>query len=550
MSRLQFALILLVIAIGIYIPWGSVEFLLWDDGTHLIHNPLYHPLTWHSFQMIWAHPYAAMYLPLVYTVWGVFIGLLELLIGSHWQTLPTLFLILNLIVHLLNTWLVFLLLQQLVKPPLSAKISPLWPAGLGAVTFLFHPLQVECIAWASGFKDMIWVTFALLAIQIYLRRPRFYKLWVSGLFLLALAAKPTAVVLPALLWILVPTLFAIALLPVALAFAFFIRTVQPANLTDAPLHLGGRVLQAADSFGFYLKKLALPYNLIPDYGRSPAWFAHQSLTLEVGLFLVVTIVGLVVAWRWRSSRPSLKLVGAFVWLPLLPVSGLVPFAFQNYSTVADRYFYFSMIGCALIVAEFVHFKPIARWGLTGLCVVWILLSFQQTQIWRSNKLLFLTTLEVNPNSYMAENNLGVLREMAGDDREALIYFQNSYALNPRYLPAAQNLGIELVKTGQNAHALEHYLNVMNQDEGLFEIRLGLGTLLMHLNRDAEALEHLHRAVELNAASASAQTNLAIVFTKLGRLNEALPHFQMAVQLEPDNADFQNNLLHAQQQLHH
>ncbi len=58
------------------------------------------------------------------------------------------------------------------------------------------------------------------------------------------------------------------------------------------------------------------------------------------------------AWLWyqRTRVPWLvSTAGVFV-AGLLPVLGLVPFAFQAYSTVADRYVYIAMLGPALALA--------------------------------------------------------------------------------------------------------------------------------------------------------------------------------------------------------
>ena len=69
-------------------------------------------------------------------------------------------------------------------------------------------------------------------------------------------------------------------------------------------------------------------------------------------------------WLWckRTQVPWLvRRSGACWWPASLPVLGLVPFAFQAYSTVADRYMYIAMLGPALALA----------WGLAQVRQRWL-----------------------------------------------------------------------------------------------------------------------------------------------------------------------------------
>ena len=98
---------------------------------------------------------------------------------------------------------------------------------------------------------------------------------------------------------------------------------------------------------FYLSKLVVPFWLGPDYGRAPEWVLAQWWHWFTGL-----VPWGLALWLWsrRTRVPWLvAAVGVFV-TGLLPVLGLVPFAFQAYSTVADHYMYSAMLGPALALA--------------------------------------------------------------------------------------------------------------------------------------------------------------------------------------------------------
>ncbi len=87
--------------------------------------------------------------------------------------------------------------------------------------FALHPLQVEAVAWATGLKDVLCGFLSFVAVWQYLRygqwsvdaaasanqpgkASRFLgRYWLAtGAFVLALLAKPTAVVVPVLAWLL------------------------------------------------------------------------------------------------------------------------------------------------------------------------------------------------------------------------------------------------------------------------------------------------------------------------------------------------------------
>ena len=98
---------------------------------------------------------------------------------------------------------------------------------------------------------------------------------------------------------------------------------------------------------FYISKLLVPWHLIPDYGRTPGWlFSHSVVHYTFILPLALAIVCVVL---WRKARWVAVGAGIFA-IALLPVLGLAPFSYQKFSTVADRYAYLAMLSPALMVA--------------------------------------------------------------------------------------------------------------------------------------------------------------------------------------------------------
>src|SRR5258706_771380 len=103
----------------------------------------------------------------------------------------------SLLFHILTSLVVFALLRRLVVNPTAVLF--------GALLFALHPVQVETVAWASGLKDVLCGFLILTAVWQYLRfasaqppRPRLPYVLAPAAFVLAILAKPTAMVTPLL----------------------------------------------------------------------------------------------------------------------------------------------------------------------------------------------------------------------------------------------------------------------------------------------------------------------------------------------------------------
>ena len=113
-----------------------------------------------------------------------------------------------------------------------------------------------------------------------------------------------------------------------------------------------RPLVAVDALATYARHLVWPVGLAVDYGRTPAvgcgttpdrsWASAAATAAVVG--------GLLWAGR-RRHRAVWAGGGGVSVVGLLPVLGLVPFTYQQFSTVADRYAYLPMLGVGLVAAR-------------------------------------------------------------------------------------------------------------------------------------------------------------------------------------------------------
>jgi hypothetical protein len=379
----------------------------WDDGVLLFRNPnIVHPSPGNLLHHWEPHntDNVFMYNPMVFTLWWSLSHLSDVqspdILGATIN--PYVFHAASLVVHWLCACAVFEILRRL-------KLRN-WAAATGALVFAVHPLQTEAIAWASAMKDLLSGLFALLAIWRYIAaldsrgdaRKREY--WLSTIFFAAaLLSKPSTVVVPAIVgaidlimyrrswkdvarWTL--PWYAMAILVTLLAAQ--IQAIMP----QAYAPMWAHPLIATDALAFYMAKLILPIGLKFDYGRNPTAVLTDPTLYHPLRWTWIFPVALAVI-IWRSGRKQLWLAGAIFLLGVLPVLGLKTFAYQYYTTVADRYVYLSMLGVALAVGWWMETHRTRTEAVIATAVIVVLgcLSFVQAQRWTDTDTLYSYALD-------------------------------------------------------------------------------------------------------------------------------------------------------------
>jgi protein O-mannosyl-transferase len=547
----------IVVTALIFLPVVTYDFVIWDDDLHVYANPRLQALNWTQVGAFWQAPYAQLYMPLTYTAWAGLTWLSRALVSEPMQ--PALFHMANLAIHLASVGVVYGIGLMLTERDTSGQRRTVFPAAIGALLFGVHPLQVEAVVWISGLKDLLYGWWALVAVWQYLtyaRSPGARQWWVpyglaTAAYGLALLAKPAAVAIPIVAWVLdtgglgrtwwQATRALGSWLIVAVLWGVWTTGQQPDALMDFITPLWLRPVVAADAVTFYLGKLLWPVELGPDYGRTPQVVLEQGWRYAIPLVLFGLGMGLwrIRRWGWGPTVAA----GVFV-AALLPVLGLVPFAFQEYSTVADRYVYLAFLGPALGLGWAVQRMSHQRtWWLAGLLLLGVLAwcSAQQVRVWRDTITLFMHALQVNPRSALAHNNLGFVMAQHNQPAEAMRHFYAALTLNPRLPEAQYNMGRVFVLQGKLNEAIVHYDEALRLRPNWAEAHNNLGIALAEQGKLTEALTHYARALLLRPNEVEAYFNLGIVFTQQGRSEEAIGAYRAALRHRPDWPQAAHNL---------
>lgn len=449
--------LLLVVTFFIYGRTINYDFVWDDERTHLSNNPA---LVQGNLLQFWAKPYEGLYIPVSYTVWGALYKIAPK--DKSGKLRPELFHATNLLLHMLNGLLVFLLIRVFV---------PKWSAAaLGAALFMLHPLQVESVIWVSEFRGLLATAFALGALYAYWGPPFEKKsickhyLLAALLFMLALLSKPSVVVLPVMVFIADVMLLHKSWKPSAIAAGvglllampiMYITSIsQPADNIAFVAPLWSRPLLALDAMNFYLMKFFAPFNLSPSYGRTPQHLIDVNF-IKPALVMPILVGGLF-AFYYKRARPFLACLMLFA-VAFATVSGVVPFYFQKFSNVADRYVYLSMFPAGLALGYLVNrVGRVAVLGATLLLAFYAGVTFLQVPVWANEVTLWDTAIKRYPEQALPYNNRGVAYfdqhryELAAKDYSTAISF------DPTYASAYNNRGNALSLLSKYTEALPDY----------------------------------------------------------------------------------------------
>jgi protein O-mannosyl-transferase len=499
-----------------------------------------------------------------------------------WGISPTGYHVTNLILHIIESLLIWIILRKLSIPG----------SFLAALIFAVHPVNVESVAWIAQRKNTMTMLFFLLSILWYLRFDEHARLRLAAkqlishcplptanytwyclslaALLLALLSKGSAVVLPVMLLGIIWWLRPLTKLDLVRIAPFFLITIILAVVnmwfqthgTAVVIRMASfseRVWAAGGVLWFYLYKAILPIDLVFIY---PQWHVEAGNPLW-WLPLVAALAVTAVLWWFRASwsRPFLFAWGFFC-VALVPVMGFTDVGFMKYSLIADHYQHIAIIGLiALLSAGWsvwhgklkgtVPFSLTRKLGQSpgwaaiavaiAMVAVLTCLTWRQNWIYSGEITLYRATLEKNPTCWLAQNNLGIALTQAGRPGDAIAHYRQALVLKSDYPEAFYNMGNAFKLMKQIPEAIKCYQQSLAQKPDFIEAHINLGLALVQAGQPKEAIQHYQQALGINSRLPDAQYNLGNAFKEMGQYPQAIEHYQKALDMQPDYTEAQNDL---------
>ncbi len=580
-------LCLLLTVVTLTAFWQVIDhdFINYDDNEYITENrPVKAGVTLKGVAWAFTTFHAGNWHPLTWLSHMLDVQLFGLKAGWHH--------LMNLLFHIANTLLLFLVLHRMTKA--------LWQSAFVAALFALHPLHVESVAWVAERKDVLSTFFWMLTIGayvFYVEKPG-VKRYLIALFFFALGlmSKPMLVTLPFVLllldywplkrlrygntdpeipaeaippsaslkqkrkskkphivkekiqvkkptdspyqWSLIRPLFWEKIPFVVLSVASSVITYAAQQKAGAvsslqSIPLAARIGNAFVSYCSYMGKMVWPENLAvlyPHPGIVPPWqVLGAALFLALSTFLILRI---------RRRVPYLTVGWLWYLGTLVPVIGIVQVGLQG---MADRYTYVPLIGLFIMNAWGVpdllkkwRYKKVTLAVLSLLIIAVLAIgTWRQVRYWQSSFTLFERTLEVTSNNYVMHSELGNILKAQGKLDEAISHYTKALHINPNYAYGHNNLGTVLQERGRFTEAVSHYAEALRINKNYADAHNNMGTVLQKQGAFQEAARHYGEAIRLRPDYEKAYINLGETFAAQGRYDEAMAYYSKALRINPD-----------------
>ncbi|MEI6128030.1 MAG: tetratricopeptide repeat protein, partial [Pseudomonadota bacterium] len=513
-----------------------------------------------------------------------------------WGLNPLGYHITNVLLHILNTFFVYLLFRTLsVSSMLSCATAALFAA---------HPAQTEAIAWIAGRNDPLMFVFFLSAL-VFLFRARQtpvhgIKLFFYGIsfgsFAAALLAKETSVIF-ILLLLLIDFFFyklawrrhkrfetaAVYCAVTAMTFFFLVLRQSIINqpnlqLTFQPDLLALQTLFAV--YAYYIKILFIPINLTVSPSLLFFTFAHFHTTF---FYVVVFLFGCLGAYVLKNASKEVVFGTLWIVVYLLPVSGII---WMGVPILEHRAYGASMGFCFILAtfccrisipsgSKFFHYYKKFTGGIFIILILYSLQSMSRNSIWnneltvwsdalkkspsspevlynfglsmlKQNKYAqavdcFQKALHLHPNSDKIYNSLGFALYAEGKYAEALQTIDKALMLNPQSAEACTSRGLIFKDQGNYEEAFFWFKKALDQELPYFKAYVSLGMLYYDQGLKEKAFDVLQKALKISPHNSSLYNALGLIYSRENSFEKALEHFEKALTYNSSNTEALNNI---------
>ncbi|MFA6582768.1 MAG: tetratricopeptide repeat protein [Elusimicrobiaceae bacterium] len=550
---LVYVLLAVTMAAAAFAMWPSSnnDILGWDDNIYVTENPAIRDSSPSGIERIFTQTHYGLYKPVV---------ILSFALNYRFSGLnPRPYHITNIVLHTVNTALVFWLIVLLAANVPAAAIT--------ALVFAVHPMHVESVAWVTERKDMLYSLFFLLSSILYLiylkrKSPTAYIGSVLC-FALSLTAKPMGITLPAVLFIydyllgrtfdkklFLEKITYIAVTAVTGILSFLLLT--KASQIAVSYTVTEKFFFVFYGLKFYVSRLFYPANLSALYPFPDRTLGH----LPYDYYLApVTVIGTaLLLWKYfRHNRPVMGGLMFYI-VTLAPVLQIVSF---GPAVVADRYTYIPYIGLLLPISVYA-----ARYGAKLLderklkivlplaCAAALLLSVsiyasrKRCEMWKDNITLWYDAASKYPS-------IRTLIQLGG-------FFANDPGMRDEaektYKAAVQLAGTVRLDDPQIANVLESYCMLAVIEYGRGETKkaettlsqitkltpncptawMSLGEIAVENKQYEKALVYYAKASASSAHASKAYSRMGNIYITLHNPQKAKEYFSRALELNPDN----------------
>ncbi|MBI5376443.1 MAG: tetratricopeptide repeat protein [Candidatus Schekmanbacteria bacterium] len=453
---------------------------------------------------------------------------------------PALYRTFNIIVHVLNSALLYILFVNIAEAEgYAISRNALF---FCASIFLVQPVQIESVTYVSSRSELLSFLFVTASWILFLKAENEklkIPLYAVSLFffLMALFSKERAVVFPIILlayiWVfrtgkagmVKRSLLSLApFVAVTLAYSFYrlkfaSSAEEQKSMMREPLEQASGMLE---SMRTYLRLLFFPVNQNIDHTiGTPHGFA---LAAEITV-LAVVISFLIWLIKKRYDHPFILFGSMMFIIPLLP-NIIIPLK----DIMSERWLYMSVSGVSFAVIEVAILRTKLQRGVFMKCILYAgiaviilfaALAAKRNMVWASEISLWEDAAKKSPLKARPRNNLGYCYGKAGDIFKAREELQYALKLDPGYALSYFNLGLLDASEGHMDDALNNYIKAYDMGNTMKENLFNIGMIYARKGQYDMAEKWLRRVLDGNPDYEPALENLAELLYHSKRNDEAV-----------------------------
>jgi tetratricopeptide (TPR) repeat protein len=297
---------------------------------------------------------------------------------------------------------------------------------------------------------------------------------------------------------------------------------------------------------FYLRLLFVPDAVSPHYNLKAQTEFSVTAVLAPALALLLLIAA--IAWTSKKVLPTTRrqvwFALAWIFVPILPVLYIRRMAAGDFAHI--RYLYLSVIGLGLLAALLVGKisqgkqrilnRPALQVAVVAVLVLgaaWLTLKNQL--YWQNNFTLFAHAVEVAPNNARARTNYAVELGERRRFQEAVEQFQKALNIEPNLWYANIDLGYTYYLMGRYDEAIHWMQRGTELNPGDANQYTFLSAAQIRAGRLDQAEQSMRAAIERAPYMPSYHYALGLILEEQGKLEQAQEAYRQELEIDPSNA---------------
>ena len=485
----------------------------------------------------------------------------------------TSFHIVNLLIHLVNSLLIFWVTVRLVEYcyPNYSSNNVYLVAVIASLIFALNPLNTQAVTYIVQRIASLAAFFYFLTIAFYIemrlsKRTKAYALLFTVSFICALFSKQNTftlfLIIPLLelliikrltrqSWLLLVSSIILSLISLVLFFPELLTKLDQFTRETYSIERFTYFKHQLVILWAYVFKFFLPINLSLELPYSIGSFSFNLMILAGTAHSIM----LLLAISFRNKQPLISFLIFFYYIASSIESSIIPIrdiAFEHRSYIPNLSL---SIGVSLIISFILSkvshspIKKLITWSFISMLIISLaVLSYQRNLIWQDKEVFYLSELDRNPENTRVMSNLARFYVLNSEIDKAIPLFEKALAIQYQKQSLSQELLGNVITLYLESGKLQSAIGLIQIYEAqvadkriLSNWFYNFGVFYMKEGMPSNVEKMAKLAIKHNKDNANAYYLLSLSFAKEGRFENAINVIRIGLKVSPDNKQMQRLL---------